>query len=49
VWPPALVAAPLLGIGYGLVLWQAGLRLGAEWLTGHQPELLDALNPRRTA
>ncbi len=49
VWPPALVAAPLLGIGYGLILWQAGLRLGAEWLAGHQPELLGALNPRRGA
>lgn len=46
-WPPALVAAPLLGIGYGLVLWLAGLRLAAEWLAGHQPELLDKLNPRR--
>jgi ABC-2 type transport system permease protein len=49
VWPPALIAAPLLGIGYGLILWQAGLRLGAEWLAGHQPELLGALNPRRGA
>src|SRR5207247_7881418 len=40
VWPPALVAAPLVGLAYGLVLWQAGLRLGAEWLAAHQPELL---------
>jgi ABC-2 type transport system permease protein len=47
VWPPALVAAPVLGLAYGLVLWQAGLRLGAEWLAAHQPELLGALNPRR--
>jgi ABC-2 type transport system permease protein len=47
VWPPALVAAPLVGLAYGLVLWQAGLRLGAEWLAAHQPELLGSLNPRR--
>jgi ABC-2 type transport system permease protein len=48
VWPPALVAAPLLGLAYGLTLWQAGLRLAADWLTTHQPELLGTLNPRRT-
>jgi ABC-2 type transport system permease protein len=48
VWPPALVAAPLLGLAYGLAMWQAGLRLATDWLTGHQPELLATLNPRRT-
>jgi hypothetical protein len=47
LWPPLLVAAPLLGLAYGLILWQAGLRLAAEWLATHQPELLGALNPRR--
>jgi ABC-2 type transport system permease protein len=48
VWPPALVAAPLLGLAYGVAMWQAGLRLATDWLTAHQPELLVTLNPRRT-
>jgi hypothetical protein len=48
-WPPALVLACPLAIGYGLFLWRVGLGLGAGWLGGHQPELLAALSPRRAA
>jgi hypothetical protein len=49
VWPPALVLACPLAVGYGLFLWRVGLGLGAGWLAGHQPELLAALSPRRPA
>jgi ABC-2 type transport system permease protein len=48
VWAPALIAAPLLGLAYGVAMWHAGLRLATDWLTAHQPELLTTLNPRRT-
>jgi ABC-2 type transport system permease protein len=48
-WTPALVLVCPLAIGYGLLLWRVGLGLGAGWLSGHQPELLAALSPRRAA
>ena len=38
-----------LAIAYGAWLWRVGLGLGADWLAGHQPELLAALSPRRAA
>jgi hypothetical protein len=34
-------------LAYGYALWRLGVRLGAEWLDAHQPELLAALSPRR--
>ena len=48
-WTPALVLVCPLAIAYGVFLWRVGLGLGASWLTGHQPELLAALSPRRAA
>jgi ABC-2 type transport system permease protein len=48
-WTPALVLVCPLAIAYGVFLWRVGLGLGASWLTGHQPELLAALSPRRPA
>jgi len=48
-WTPALVLVCPLAIVYGWFLWRVGLRVGTEWLTGHQPELLAALNIRRAA
>jgi ABC-2 type transport system permease protein len=49
LWPPALVLSCPLAIAYGAWLWRVGLGLGADWLAGHQPELLAALSPRRAA
>ena len=49
LWPPALVLVCPLAIAYGAWLWRVGLGLGADWLAGHQPELLAALSPRRAA
>jgi len=46
-WRPALAVLCPFAIGYGYLLWQLGVRLGAEWLDAHQPELLGALSPRR--
>jgi ABC-2 type transport system permease protein len=49
LWPPALVLVCPLAIAYGAWLWRVGLGLGADWLAGHQPELLAALSARRAA
>jgi ABC-2 type transport system permease protein len=49
LWPPALVLVCPVAVVYGAWLWRVGLGLGAAWLTGHQPELLTALSPRRAA
>jgi ABC-2 type transport system permease protein len=49
LWTPALVLVCPLAVAYGYLLWRVGLGLGASWLTGHQPELLAALNVRRPA
>jgi ABC-2 type transport system permease protein len=46
-WWPALVIAAVLAVPYGYLLWWAGRRVASGWLAGHQPELLDALSPRR--
>ncbi len=46
-WPPALVILCLAAPPYGYVFWRLGVRVGGEWLEGHQPELLAALAPRR--
>jgi len=46
-WRPALVILCLLAPPYGYVFWRLGVRVGAEWLEDHQPELLAALSPRR--
>jgi ABC-2 type transport system permease protein len=48
-WRPALAILCALAIGYGYALWRLGVRLGAEWLDAHQPELLAALSPRRAS
>jgi len=49
LWPPALVLVCPVAVVYGAWLWRVGLGLGTAWLTGHQPELLTALSPRRAA
>jgi ABC-2 type transport system permease protein len=49
LWTPALVLVCPLAVAYGFLLWRVGLRLGASWLDGHQPELLAALSVRRAA
>jgi len=49
LWPPALVLVCPLAVVYGAWLWRVGLGLGANWLGGHQPELLVALSARRPA
>jgi ABC-2 type transport system permease protein len=49
LWPPALVLVCPVAVVYGGWLWRVGLGLGTAWLTGHQPELLTALSPRRAA
>jgi len=49
LWRPALAVLCPFAVGYGYVLWRVGVRLGAEWLEAHQPELLQALSPRRAA
>jgi ABC-2 type transport system permease protein len=46
-WRPALVILCPFALAYGFTLWRLGVRLGAEWLDAHQPELLAALSPRR--
>jgi ABC-2 type transport system permease protein len=46
-WRPALVILCPFALAYGYALWRLGVRLGAEWLDAHQPELLAALSPRR--
>jgi ABC-2 type transport system permease protein len=48
-WHPALVIAAPVAVVYGLLLWRFGLFLAADWLRGHQPELLATLSPRRVA
>jgi ABC-2 type transport system permease protein len=49
LWTPALVLVCPLAVAYGAWLWRVGLGLGANWLGGHQPELLVALSARRPA
>ncbi len=49
LWRPALIVLCLAAPPYGYVFWRLGVRLGGEWLEGHQPELLAALSPRRAA
>lgn len=46
-WRPALALVCLVAPPYGYVFWRLGVRVGAEWLQDHQPELLAALSPRR--
>jgi ABC-2 type transport system permease protein len=48
-WRPALAITCPVAVLYGLAVWRVGLRIGARWLRGHQPELLAALSPRRAA
>jgi len=48
-WPPGLVIAAPVSVVYGVALWRFGLFLAADWLRGHQPELLASLSPRRAA
>ncbi|HZD01739.1 MAG TPA: hypothetical protein VFA46_16560 [Actinomycetes bacterium] len=47
LWRPALLVLCLVAPPYGYVFWRLGVRVGTEWLEGHQPELLAALSPRR--
>jgi ABC-2 type transport system permease protein len=42
----SIVLAPLVAI-YGYVVWRAGVNSAARWLFWHQPELLNAVDPRR--
>jgi hypothetical protein len=44
---PVLVVTAVAAVPYGYGLWLLGRKLAADWLTWHQPELLDALSPRR--
>jgi ABC-2 type transport system permease protein len=46
-WRPALALVCLVAPPYGYVFWRLGVRVGAEWLQDHQPELLAAMSPRR--
>jgi len=49
VWRPLLVIAAPVAILYGWVLYRLGLGIASAWLRDHQPELLEALGPRRAA
>jgi ABC-2 type transport system permease protein len=46
-WRPALVILCVVAPAWGYLFWWLGVRVGAEWLESHQPELLAALAPRR--
>jgi ABC-2 type transport system permease protein len=45
-WLLAVVAPA--AAGYGFLLWRAGLRVAGEWAWWRQPELLLAVDPRRS-
>jgi ABC-2 type transport system permease protein len=47
-WRPLLLLAGPISLAYGGVIYGLGLRVAVEWLRHHQPELLEALTPRRT-
>ena len=43
-----LLVAPL-SVAYGAILWWGGLELATSYGTAHQPEILDRINPARSA
>lgn len=43
----SIVLAPVVAI-YGYVVWRAGVSSAARWLFWRQPELLNAVDPRRS-
>jgi ABC-2 type transport system permease protein len=46
---PLLVAVTVIGPGYGWLVWRMGVRRAARFAQPRQPELLDAVSPRRKA
>lgn len=48
-WRPGLVLVVPLVLAWGYLCWRTGLRHAVSWLTPRQPELLDALSPRRAS
>lgn len=49
VWRPLLALAVPFSLGYGFLLYRIGLSIAADWLRGHESELLEAIGPRQTA
>jgi ABC-2 type transport system permease protein len=47
--PVALFAVVPLSLAYGAVLWWAGVSMATRWASGHQPELLAAVDNTRAA
>ena len=45
VWPPALVIAAPAAVGYGWLIWRAGLNYASRWVWWRLPELLETLTP----
>jgi hypothetical protein len=43
----SIVLAPAAAL-YGCVVWRAGVNSAARWLFWRQPELLNAVDPRRS-
>jgi ABC-2 type transport system permease protein len=46
---PLLAAVVLVGPLYGYLVWRAGIARAARFVQPRQPELLDAVSPRRKA
>jgi ABC-2 type transport system permease protein len=47
--PAALLIAVPLALGYGGLLWWAGLTMATDYADGHQPELLALVSPSRSS